>query len=368
MTSSQPVGEATRCRRSRRRARRGRSRRPRGRARSGRPRRPGSRPARGAPRTRSSRSLCPAGLHLGVEAGRHARGPELELPRRALGAHEVRARRSPCRRRRCRRAGPARRRGRCAGGRRPRGPRSGRRPPAPRWRRAPPASWSAATWERSTIMPSRFISRTTSTPNRLSPPDDGVVGRGVGPGGVVVVGERQVADAELVEHPQRAQRAADRVAALGAEQRGDPAVAPGGLHLVGRGRERQPVGVPLDEAVGAVDLLQGGGDGRVARRSWWGRRPTRTGRPPRPRPAAAGRCGWTGVAADVEPVEVVADLLARLPQQVVVAVDDGVAGEQRRSRARSMGATLRAGTICRCRALASRSSPLHPSGREVPAA
>ena len=54
----------------------------------------------------------------------------------------------------------------------------------------------AATWERSTIIPSRFISRTTSTPNADSPPTHRVVGGRVGPRGVVVVGERQVADAE----------------------------------------------------------------------------------------------------------------------------------------------------------------------------
>ena len=32
---------------------------------------------------------------------------------------------------------------------------------------------SVDTWDRSTSMPSRFISRTTSTPNRVSPPATG---------------------------------------------------------------------------------------------------------------------------------------------------------------------------------------------------
>ena len=50
---------------------------------------------------------------------------------------------------------------------------------------------------------------------------------GVGPRHVVVVGQRQVADAEPVVHPQHRGRLRDLVAALGAHQAGDPAVAPG---------------------------------------------------------------------------------------------------------------------------------------------
>ena len=103
----------------------------------------------------------------------------------------------------------ARRRARCAGGRTAPGPRSARRTPArwrcPMWR----ASWSAATWDRSAITPSRLHSRTTSWPNVGQPADAGLVGRAVGPRRVPEVGQRQVPRAERVHHPQRAERAVD---------------------------------------------------------------------------------------------------------------------------------------------------------------
>ena len=53
-----------------------------------------------------------------------------------------------------------------------------------------------------------------------------LVGARVGPADVRVVGERQVAHAERVQHPQHAERGVDRVPALGAHQRGDPARRP----------------------------------------------------------------------------------------------------------------------------------------------
>jgi hypothetical protein len=49
------------------------------------------------------------------------------------------------------------------------------------------------------------------------------VGGAVGPGGVLEMGQRHVARAERVHLPQHRQRAADRMAALHADQRGDPA-------------------------------------------------------------------------------------------------------------------------------------------------
>ena len=52
-----------------------------------------------------------------------------------------------------------------------------------------------------------------------------LVGRGVRPRHVVVVGKRHIPDAERVQHAQRAERAVDRVAAFRAEQRGDPPAA-----------------------------------------------------------------------------------------------------------------------------------------------
>ena len=79
--------------------------------------------------------------------------------------------------------------------------------------------------ERSTSMPSRFISRTTSRRTARARRCTGSSVAESAHGDVVVVGQRQVAHAEHVQHPQRAERAADRVAALGADQRGDAARA-----------------------------------------------------------------------------------------------------------------------------------------------
>ena len=72
------------------------------------------------------------------------------------------------------------------------------------------------TCERSTSMPSRFISRTTSSPKRVSPPCRALVERGVGPVERDVVRERHVAHAQVVVGAQRAERVLDRVAALDA--------------------------------------------------------------------------------------------------------------------------------------------------------
>ena len=87
--------------------------------------------------------------------------------------------------------------------------------------------------ERSTSMPSQFISRTTlrrtatarrapacRSPNRPT-------------GCCVVVGERHVAGAEAIEHAQRAERVVDRVPAFHADQRCDLAGLEDALHVVG---------------------------------------------------------------------------------------------------------------------------------------
>ena len=82
-----------------------------------------------------------------------------------------------------------------------------------------------ATCDRSTSMPIRCISRTTSRPKSVRPPALGLVGGRVRPAHVAVVGQRHVTDAERVQRAQHAQGRRDRVAALRAEQRGD---LPGG--------------------------------------------------------------------------------------------------------------------------------------------
>ena len=81
------------------------------------------------------------------------------------------------------------------------------------------------TWERSTSMPRRFISRTTSRPNVGQTVVPGGVERRVGPVEGHVVGERHVAGAEIVVGAQRAERVLDGVAALHAEERRDPCPA-----------------------------------------------------------------------------------------------------------------------------------------------
>ena len=200
----------------------------------------------------------------------------------------------------------------------------------------------AATWLRSTIMPRRFISRTTSRPNALRPPTAGDVGGRVGPRRVVVVGQRQVAHPEHVQHPQGAERAADRVAALGPEQRRDPARR----RWPARPRRRcarGPAGRHTSRSCGAR---------RRPARAWPRRRrrpaacsartPTRTA-PPTPPSREAGQVGLRRRhrRGDVERLEVVAGLLARRPRQVVVTVDRAGAaraargpGRARRRRAR----------------------------------
>ena len=77
------------------------------------------------------------------------------------------------------------------------------------------------TWERSTSMPSRFISRTTSSPKRVRPSWPRLVVGSVRPIQGHVVGEGHVARAEVVVRAERAQRVLEDVPALHAEQRRD---------------------------------------------------------------------------------------------------------------------------------------------------
>ena len=94
-------------------------------------------------------------------------------------------------------------------------------------------------------------------------------------------------------------------------------------------REAQLVGVPGGHLVHRVDLLERGDDGRVAGAAVRAPTPTRTA-PPTPPSRSRGRsvCVVVEAGGQVEPVEVVAGLRARLPRQVVVAVDEGAAAQQ----------------------------------------
>ena len=128
-----------------------------------------------------------------------------------------------------------------------------------------------------------------------------LVGGRVGPADVVVVGERQVADAEGVQGAEHAERAVDAVPALRAEQ---------GRDLAGGERRVHVVGASARAGSGPGRRRSSGARGRPARRPRSrprrppgrpGRRPTRTGRRPRPPPGAVCRCGCSAPARSARP-------------------------------------------------------------------
>ena len=102
-------------------------------------------------------------------------------------------------------------------------------------------------------MPRRFISRTTSSPNGESPAVEGNVGRRVRPVVGAEVGQRQVADTQFVEHPQRGGGAFDGVAALETDHRRDSPRGVGALDVV-RGAGELEVLIAIHEPVDDVDL------------------------------------------------------------------------------------------------------------------
>lgn len=128
---------------------------------------------------------------------------------------------------------------------------------------------------------------------------------------------------------QGAQRVVDGVAALGAHQRGDTALGAGRLHVVGGQGAPQVRGVALQQLGDHVDLFEGGADRRVAREVGpYVNGPELRADAARAQPRNVGVQMAGLVGGDVTGVEVVADLFAQRPRQVVVAVDDGVFGEE----------------------------------------
>ena len=127
-----------------------------------------------------------------------------------------------------------------------------------------------------------------------------LVGGRVGPAGVGVVGQRQVPDAERVEHPQHAERTGDGVAAFGAEQRGHPAGGEHPLHVVRGQREAERLGVARDQPPGHVDLLEHGGDRAIPVSTGSGQ-PGRDVDGPELRPDPAGRRAGAGRCAGPRP-------------------------------------------------------------------
>ena len=92
---------------------------------------------------------------------------------------------------------------------------------------------SGETWLRSTSMPSRFISRTTSSPNGVRPWCAGASVAESAQSVLLRVGQRHVAGAGGVHLAQYRQRIVDLVTALDADQAGDPVRLVDAAHVGG---------------------------------------------------------------------------------------------------------------------------------------
>ena len=106
----------------------------------------------------------------------------------------------------------------------------------------------------------------------------------------------------------------DRVAALDTDHRRDPSGGGDPLDVVGRPGELEPIGVAADELEERVDLLERHGHGAVRRQV--------RGHVHRPELAAHAACGHARQVGHEGGVGRIA-ALPKLPQQVVVAVDEG---------------------------------------------
>ena len=171
-------------------------------------------------------------------------------------------------------------------------------------------------------MPSQFISRTTSTPNRVRPPATAASVAESAHGTLSLWVRVRSRTPKPVERPERPQRAADRLTALRAHQRRDAAGRHRRLDLLGRRRQREVVRILLHESVDEVDLLEGLGDGEVA-----GKVARRVHGPELAADAALAQT-WevrgrrVDPSGDVEAVQVATDLEPQLPGEVVVSVDE----------------------------------------------
>ena len=93
-------------------------------------------------------------------------------------------------------------------------------------------------------------------PDRAEAVELGLVGRRIGPFGGLVVRQRHVAHAEIIELAQSGERPADPAAAFHPKQRSDPSLAVGLHQGVGAGREAQGVGITVDQPARDVDLFE----------------------------------------------------------------------------------------------------------------
>ncbi len=121
----------------------------------------------------------------------------------------------------------------------------------------------------STIMPRRFISRTTCLPKSVSPLCSGCLRGGVGPRRVPGVGEGHVAHPQVEIDAQHRQVGVDRLPAFEAHQDRDPSPLLRRLNLLRRRRHLQHIRVARHFPPHRVDLLQrpaNGFGGRIAAR------------------------------------------------------------------------------------------------------
>ena len=112
------------------------------------------------------------------------------------------------------------------------------------------------TCDKSTSMPSLFISSTTCSPNGVRPPCSGGCACESAQLEVHVVRQRHVAHAEVVVRAQRAERVLDRVTAFHAEERSDLAGLVGGADVGHRGRELQAIRILRDDPPRDIDLFE----------------------------------------------------------------------------------------------------------------
>ena len=214
---------------------------------------------------------------------------------------------------------------------------------------------SGETWLRSTSMPSRFISRTTSSPNGREP---AVLSACRWPRRPTA--RCACASASCSRAPSAciirsvAERVVDRVAALHADQRRDLARPVNALDVVGRARQLERVRDTRATMRWTMSICSSvARDRRLRPAARPARRPTRTARRRRPAAGAGCRSSICGCGtADVERCQVERrDVLAHRPRVVVVAVDErrpargshahGRAARRRRRRGRTRPARTR---------------------------
>ena len=152
--------------------------------------------------------------------------------------------------------------------------------------------------------------------------------RRIGPGRVVVVGERHVAGAQPRQDAQDRERARDAVAALDADHRRHLARGRDPLDVVGGARRFEPVRVATAQGGQRIDLLE-----RLRHRFGLGQARRHVDRPELPTHPAGGDPRQVGLQGrhGLPQIGLVLTRFAeraQRPQQVVVSVDQGSGSQQ----------------------------------------